>query len=54
MSNNISMDRLAKIQAIQDIKEELKKEHKHMLMFKKNLNPIMDRLVKRHYIIAQK
>ena len=54
MPNNISMDELAKMQAIQDIKEELRKEHKHMLMFRKNLNPIMDKLVKRHYILAQK
>lgn len=50
MPNNISMDELAKMQAIQDIKEE----HKHMLMFRKNLNPIMERLVKRHYILAAK
>lgn len=50
MANNIiNMDELAKIQAIQDIKEELHKEHKHMLMFRKNLNPIMDKLVKEYY-----
>lgn len=35
----------AKEQAILDIKEELKEQHKSFLAFHKNLNSIMDRLV---------
>ena len=52
MANNINLEELAKEQAIQDIKEELKKEHKHMLMFRKKLDPVMDALIKRHYTLA--
>lgn len=53
-NNNISMEELAKIQAILDIREELRKEHKHMLAFIKRLNPKMEELVKEHYELAQK
>jgi hypothetical protein len=35
----------AKEQAILDIKEELKEQHKSFLAFHKNLNSIMDKLV---------
>ena len=47
-------DKLAKIQAIQDIKDELKRERKAFMLFRKNLNPVMDELVRRHYLMASK
>lgn len=47
-------DNLAKMQAIQDIKDELKKERKAFMLFRKNLNPVMDELVRRHYLMANK
>lgn len=43
---------LARESAIQDIKEELKRQQKCFLSFHRNLNPIMDILVGR-YLIAQ-
>ena len=35
----------AKQQAIKDIRDELKKNHKAFIAFKKVLNPVMDELV---------
>lgn len=54
MANNINMEELAKEQAIQDIKEELQREHKHMLAFIKKLDPVMDILVKAHYKLVKR
>lgn len=54
MTKNINMEELAKEQAIQDIKEELQREHKHMLAFIKKLDPVMDILVKAHYKLVKR
>ena len=37
----------AKETAIRDIKEDLKQNHKSFIAFHKELNPIMDRIVKK-------
>lgn len=52
-TKNMDMDKAAMIQAWKDIKEELHKEHKHMMMFRQELNPVMRYLVKRHYFLAE-
>lgn len=38
--------RQAREQAIKDIKEELEREHKAFIAFRKELNPVMNELVK--------
>ena len=40
------MAKEAKKQAIQDIKEELARNHKSFIMFRSNLNSVMNKLVK--------
>ena len=44
----------AKELAIQDIKNELEKNHKCFLAFRTELNPIMDKLVSEHLKAQQK
>ena len=43
------LDVLAKEQAIQDMRESLKEEGKCLLMFRKDLNPVMKNLVDNYY-----
>ena len=44
----------AKEQALQDIKEELKREGKHFINFRPELNSIMRKLVKSHILMMTK
>ena len=44
----------AKTQALQDIKQELKREGKHFINFRSELNPVMRELVKSHILMMSK
>lgn len=44
----------AKQQALQDIKEELKREGKSFIGFRSELNPVMRELVKSHILMMTK
>lgn len=48
MSTKSNLEKLAKKQAIHDIKKSLKEEKKVFLLFRKELNPIMDEIVKEY------
>ena len=48
MSTKNNLEELAKKQAIHDIKESLKEEKKAFLLFRKELNPVMSKLVKEY------
>ena len=41
-------------QALQDIKEDCKKNHKSFLAFRSKLNPIMEHLVQQHISAQEK
>lgn len=45
MTTKRNLDMQAKKQAIHDIKEALKEEHKIFLLFREELNPVMEELV---------
>lgn len=48
MSTKSNLEELAKKQAIHDIKKSLKEEKKVFLLFRKELNPIMDKIVENY------
>lgn len=48
------MDEVAKQQAIQDIKEELKEQSKSFIAFHKRLNPIINLLVEHQIQLQEK
>lgn len=48
MAKKKSMDIAARNAAIQDIKEELHKQGKVFLLFRRELNPVMDSIVAKY------